>query len=1248
MILQLKTETSPGVFIYKPLDVFEDFEVTYNHQFEDYKTLAGRKIPYTNKFKIPTTPNNRVLCGLPIDANYPVSRDVDGKMYYSNGLIAFDFICTIEGQQIDTLQPYIEISVIDIISNALKELNKWKMSDLFADANNTQRRYIDLTTDTWVYGTGNDTNVSLDEMFTFPFYNFNNKNVMFAYDPMRKLSQIQPTFTLWKLIENIFSYVGITVQSDFLKLDNQLYPGIKANELGLTLPMIPMTNDSYSWFETARFSGSLRNQYVVQNRLPGVPNLFPTSSFVKPNNFLLSPIPGESLKFNYDIASDKYDKNSPLSYVGIDDEENNGTAGSFCSTVDGDAKITLTSTTEGYITPIYFYIAQLNNASTPSTTIQTPAANILTPSNLPFGVTVPDFDIRMVIADDLEILTDNWYDKGWANTATSYNINESVICGTAVYDGINPTAVYNSDNRTGIRFKMNFDSSTEMFVKLEANKRINVVFIITPKIETDNSFLCVWENSLGQRFDVVTEISQGYIKHTASYNTYTGWADVDLVEAKYVWSRTPTSNYNYIYPFNIGMELLDKTSMPTGFISGATSTETIMNLSKIDMSESMKTIKDYKLNDVVKMISQRFNLKFYSTSDGVIHLDTNKNRLSGQSYNIDHLTDTGVAVEFTDNEIGIVNIKDTNPSFYEEDFNRLDNNIVSDVKRDEVTLNFTSSIVSEKMFRDEYDDSAFGILATGFGSNYFGVSDRKQASASELKPIFTFLQAKSNELWFPVNTCSLSTYNYDDDYLEPQIDAAFYNYFRNGTYGTELEAVGVHDTGFKLVSFVDDKAPIEPRNLYMQTWFQNIMDRVNDESVILSPDLYVSEATLKHLMDFPTLLYKGTEWEYQGLNSYPLSAKKGGMTSVKLIKKKLWERNGVPTMPLNHIVPTNNGTTIVTTWDASTDDVAVVSYRIYLDGYLVFTETDITNLTYSHQGLVQNQFYYLGVSATDADGNESEVNWIYEEALPDTTAPGVPFNIIYDNYTCEGVRLSWDEPYDANGISHYLLYDGGTVIHSTEFDLDPLYRVYNYKGYGLNTSIQTGIAAVDNDGNISPRAADNKTTLSICRPANLVVTASTSDSITLEWDTYLDININLDRITLDGVFVADITHGTSYTFTGLTASTSYVLGVTFVATGFYTSTESVHTAVTPGTGVNNTQVSISDRYATEALACASSDITFYAWHDGAGSYPVNNDEIFGNQSHDLFFLNGWYKMVASGRVIEITNDVVTNLTLPCL
>ena len=1053
MILQLKKETSPGVFVYKPLDVFEDFEVTYNHQFEDYKSLAGRKIPYTNKFKIPTTPNNRILCGLPIDANYPVSRDVDGKMFYSNGLIAFDFIASIEGQQIGVLQPYIEISVIDIISNALKELNKWKMSDFFEDANNTQRRYVDLTNDTWIYGASNSTNTSLDEMFTFPFYNFNNKNVMFAYDPMRKLSQLQPTFTLWKLIENIFSFVGINVQSDFLKLDNELYPGIKANELGLALPMIPKTSDNYVWSSDCKFVGVQRTPEVKQARLAGVPNQFPSSPSLTPDNFMTPDLSAQPMKFNYDRVSDKYENTSPLTseeLILIRAEENNATAGSFCSTVNGEAKITLRNIASN-VDDVFFYISQFNKEQSPINVdgipVFTQSEDILYPSSLNTGVVIPDMDVVMVISDDMEAIPGYYYEQSWTNSSTSYNINQGMVCGNAVYTEVKaPEAILSSneddDWRAGIKFRIDFNAETEMLLSLEANKAIHVTFILVPKLGTTVTIDAEWYNWLSfasspTTYQVRTEITQGYIKHSFIGTEVSGWEDVNMLEAKYYWEVTPSDDpdgTNYIYPVNLEMDFTEATSMPTGFISGTYSDETVMNAAVIDMVESMKSVKDYKLIDIVKMISQRFNLKFYSTSDGVIHLDTNENRLSGISYNIDHLTDTGVAVEFTDNEIGVINIKDNNPSFYDLDFNRLDNNVVSDVKRDEVTLGFTSSIVNDKMFRDEYDDSAFGVLATGLSSNHFGVSDRKQESANALKPVFTFLKNKTNELWFPINECSLSTYNYDVDFIEPQLDAAFYNSFRKGAYSTELETTSLHDTGFNLISFIKDEAPIEPRNLYMQTWFQNIMDRVNDESVILSPDLYVSEATLKLLMDFPTLLYKGEEWEYQGLNSYPLSNKKGGMTSVKLIKKKIWKRNGAPTMPLNHVIDIVDSGSITTSWDASTDDVAVVAYKMYLDGNLVSTNTNISTLSHQFTGMVVGDFHHLGVSAIDVDGNESGINWIYKEVTISTIL-GNPTNlqIVFSSVTTTDIAFSWGASINPLVDKYEITLDGEleTTINTT-------------------------------------------------------------------------------------------------------------------------------------------------------------------------------------------------------------------------
>ena len=1265
MILQLKTETSPGVFRYKTLDVFEDFEVTYNHQFEDYKSIAGRKIPYTNKFKIPTTPNNRILCGLPIDADYPVNRDIDGKMFYSNGLIAFDFIATIEGQEIDTLQPYIEISIIDIISKALKQLKKYKMSDLFADPNNTQRRYVDLSTDTWVYGEDNLTNVSLDEMFTFPFYNFNNKTIMFSHDPMRKLSQIQPTFTLWKLIENIFSFAGISVKSDFLKLDNQLYPGIKANELGLMLPMNPKTNETISWSEDCRLAGVNGDQQIHQSRLAGVPNIFPSSSYLNPDNFLVSASTTKGLKFNYDTESDKYEINSSLTGTELEDlraQENNATAGSFCSTVNGDAKITLNNIASN-TDPIYFYITHLVRNSEGggwlSRVINVDGYNTLYPLESYDNQPVPEMDVRMVISDSMEPITGNWYDQGWSTTSTSYDFNKSVVCGKATFEGIVPPSVLgpqnssNWDIRTGLKFKAEFNESTEMLLKLEANKRINISFIITPKDNGTVTINNTWENQyfLSNRpttHDISTEISQGYIKHSLISAEQSGWEDVNINEATYVWSGTPLDDVpgsEYIFPVNLTMDFVGATDLPPVTPRYFLSNEPTIEYPVIDMVESMKSIKDYKLIDVVKMISQRFNLKFYSTSDGSIHLDTNKNRLSGESYDINHLIDKGTSVQFTDNEIGIINIKDTNPSFYEEDYNRLDNNTVSETKREEFTLNFNSSVVNEKMFKDTYDDSSFGLLATGFSSDYFGVSDRKQASASELKPLFTFLKNKVNELWFPVNECSISTYNYDPGFLEPQLDAAFYNSFRAGSNSTNLEATTLHDTGFNLVSFVDDKSPLETKNLYMQTWFQSIMDTVNDESVIVSPDLYVSEDTLKNLMNFPTLTYKGSEWEYKGLNNYPVSNKYGGISNINLIKKNLWQREGVPTMPLNHVVDLNVTGGVKTSWDASTDDVAVTSYKVYLNGYLVYTQTNTSILSYHHLTLVRGRNYIVGVSATDSDGNESEINWlnVTSDVYNDTEAPQVPFNISYSNFTCDGLTMTWEEPTDNVGIASYNVYNGNVLVDNVKNVLS-----YDYTGYGSNAIIETAVSALDYAGNESVISTiSNQTTLLVCPPTGLTVWATTTSSISISWEESNDPDVDLYLITLDGVYETAISASgpSNYTYTGLTEDQTYTLGVSYVDSGVSTSAESTVEGTTDVPKIAYNEVILSDKYLNEAEACDSTDVTNVYWFDGISVYPVAGDLVRTTSAFNVAPPDGFYRIANDGSIMQVTSGVVAAVTI---
>mgnify|MGYP000536409717 CR=1 FL=1 len=199
------------------------------------------------------------------------------------------------------------------------------------------------------------------------------------------------------------------------------------------------------------------------------------------------------------------------------------------------------------------------------------------------------------------------------------------------------------------------------------------------------------------------------------------------------------------------------------------------------------------------------------------------------------------------------------------------------------------------MFLDEYDGSGYDVLKYINDSNYWGTADRKQEEVKSLKPTFCFLGAIPAKVYFPFNECS---YAYYDRALElttpitPQIDFGFYNSFRwiSGVHPTTATSAFVYHLGtnFNLTSFNDDKFITGDDNLFKQTWYQTIMDRMNDESVTMTLGIYVSEDTFKTLMDYPNIKYKSQDWVFKGFNEFPLSAQDGGVTELTLIKKNIW------------------------------------------------------------------------------------------------------------------------------------------------------------------------------------------------------------------------------------------------------------------------------------------------------------------------------------------------------------------------
>jgi len=79
-----------------------------------------------------------------------------------------------------------------------------------------------------------------------------------------------------------------------------------------------------------------------------------------------------------------------------------------------------------------------------------------------------------------------------------------------------------------------------------------------------------------------------------------------------------------------------------------------------------------------------------------------------------------------------------------------------------------------------------------------------------------------------------------------------------------------------------------------------------------------------------------------------------------------------PTSPASLTVSNVTTNSIDLDWSASTDNIAVVAYNIYLDN-VFFASTDEMTLSSSLTGLTQFTFYRFGVSSLDAAGNESDI-----------------------------------------------------------------------------------------------------------------------------------------------------------------------------------------------------------------------------------------------------------------------------------
>ena len=273
-----------------------------------------------------------------------------------------------------------------------------------------------------------------------------------------------------------------------------------------------------------------------------------------------------------------------------------------------------------------------------------------------------------------------------------------------------------------------------------------------------------------------------------------------------------------------------------------------------------------------------------------------------------------------------------------------------------------------------------------------------------------------------------------------------------------------------------------------------------------------------------------------------------------------------PTIPGNLQALATSTTTISLSWNASSDNVAVASYRVQRGGVTV--AASVTSTTFNDVGLTPNTSYSYTVSAIDAAGNRSAESAAAQAttlSIPDTIPPTVPVNVVATPTSATTVNVSWSASIDNVAVSTYRVQRGGVTIAANVAG-----TTFSDANLTPSTNYSYTVSAVDGAGNrsVESTAAPATTPAAVditapTVPENLSATAASSTVVNLTWSAATDaIGVTSYRVQRDGVAIANSVVGTSYSDTGLAPNTAYSYTVSAVDAAGNRSLESAADPVT--------------------------------------------------------------------------------------
>ena len=213
-----------------------------------------------------------------------------------------------------------------------------------------------------------------------------------------------------------------------------------------------------------------------------------------------------------------------------------------------------------------------------------------------------------------------------------------------------------------------------------------------------------------------------------------------------------------------------------------------------------------------------------------------------------------------------------------------------------------------------------------------------------------------------------------------------------------------------------------------------------------------------------TGLAAGTTYNYR-VNAFDAAGNYSGWTPTAVAAKTTQAAADTtpPSVPTGLTGTAVSSTQINLTWNASTDNVGVKGYYVYLNDVALAVTT---TLSYTHTGLIAGTTYNYRVSAYDAVPNHSA--WTAPVAVKttgtapaDTTPPSVPTGLSGTAVSNTQINLTWTASTDNVGVKGYQVFLNDVVVSTTTTPS------FQHTGLAASTTYNYRVNAFDAANNYS-------------------------------------------------------------------------------------------------------------------------------------------------------------------------------------